>query len=201
MALNYPGPYEVRIFYTIVAATGTITHSQRLNVRVDGDPDPGTAMADIDFLRRDDSPFAASGEINAWAAYMKALYASAAGEATLQYAELWKYEAESFDASYVSTHPIDLAGTSGSSTVSSQQTIVTFRSQLGGIMKISFMETVITTVAKDPLPFANAALDTIADAVVAGTVPWIARDGGYPIACIAAYPGQNEALFKRRNRS
>jgi len=129
------------------------------------------------------------------------LYSSSLPPATFDYCELWKYVPESFDASFVSTYDIGVEGATAAATVSSQQTIVTFRSTLGGIMKLSFMETVITTVARDTLPFDNATLDSVADAVVAGTVPWMARDGGYPFACIAAYPGQNEALFKRRNRS
>lgn len=201
MTIHYPGPYEIRLFYTVTGGTGVIQHEARYNLRVAGDPDPGTPFADIDALRRDDSPFALDGEIDDWIALIDGLYSSNLPMVTFDYCELWKYVPESFDASFVSTYDIGVEGATAAATVSSQQTIVTFRSTLGGIMKLSFMETVITTVARDTLPFDNATLDAVADAVVAGTVPWMARDGGYPFACIAAYPGQNEALFKRRNRS
>jgi len=200
MALNFPGPYEVRLVYSTSVNSVLLEHQARYNVRVDGTPTPGTAFADIDVLRRDDSPFALDGEIDDWVTIIKGLFNSGAGITTIQYAELWKYEAESFDASFVSTYPIDIAGTSASAIVPYQQTIVTFRTALGGIMKMVWMETVISTVAIDTLPFSNSTLDAAADAIVAGTVPWMGRDGSYPFACIAAYPGQSEALFKKRVR-
>lgn len=200
MALNFPGPYEVRLFYTTNLITVPLQHQARYNVYVDGDPDPGTAFADIDVIRRDGSPFALDGEVDDWVDLMKGLYNSTAGIGVIDYAELWKYEPESFDASYISTYPIAVTGTSATAQSPYTQVIVTFRTNLGGIMKISFLETIITQGAVDTLPFANATLDAMADALVAGTVPWVGRDGGYPFACIAAYPGQNEALFKKRVR-
>lgn len=172
---------------------------QRLNCDVDGSPAPGDPFSGIDVLRRDGTPFALDSEVDDWVDLIKLLFNSGAGN-TIDYAELWKFTPGTFDAAFVSTYPIAVAGTSGSGTVPAGQVIVTFRSQLGGVMKLNFMETVIAQTTPDTLPFANAGLDAIADAVVAGTVPWMARDNGYPFACIAAYPGVNEALFKRRYR-
>lgn len=200
MALNFPGPYEVRLFYTVTGNTAVLQHEARYNVRVDGTPAPGTPFSDIDVLRRDDSPFALDGEIDDWVALIDGLFTSTGTATTIDFAELWKYEAESFDAEFVSTYPIAVNGASGTSAVQAGQVIITFRTTLGGIMKLNFMETVVASGVRDTLPFADATLDAIADATVAGTVPWMGRDGGYPFACIAMYPGQNEAIFKRRNR-
>jgi hypothetical protein len=198
MTLNFPGPYEVRMFYTIpISGFTPLTHVARYNVRIDGNPDPGTAFADIDVLRRDDSPFALDGEIDDWVTMIKGLWSSTSSP-SIDYAELWKYTPESFDASFVSTYPIAVTTTSASPNVVSGQSIVTFRTMGGGIMKLNFMETIILPTFPDTLPFSNATLDAIADAVVAGTVPWLARDTTYPFACIAAYTGTNEALFKKR---
>lgn len=201
MAINYPGPYEVRLYYSTSVSSLVLQHSARYNVYVDGTPAPGTPFSDINVLRRDNSPFALDGEVDDWVALMKDLYNSTAGIATIDYAELWKYEPESFDASFISTYPINVAGGSATALSPYSQVIVTFRSAEGGVMKLNFMETIIAAGARDTLPFSNTTLDAMADAVVAGTVPWVARDGGYPFACIASYPGQNEALFKRRLRS
>lgn len=201
MATNFPGPYEVRLIYTTNFTTGAlITHTQRLNCIVDGDPAPGTAFADIDVLRRDGSPFALDSEVDDWVAAMQPFYSNGAGN-TIDYAELWKYAPASFDGEFVSTYPIAVAGTSAAVINPAGQAIVTFRTQNGGIMKLSFMESVIGVGPKDTLPFANAALDALTDSVVAGTFPWVARDDSYPFACIALYPGANEALFKKRYRS
>jgi hypothetical protein len=201
MAVNFPGPYEVRFYYsTNYSVGGVLTHSQRLNVRLAADPAPGTAFADIDVLRRDDSPFALSDEVDDWITAVVPMYSNGAGN-TWDYAELWKYEAESYDASFISTYPIAAAGTSVTVIRQCSQAIVTFRTMAGGIFKLSFMETVVAEGAKDTLPFSNATLDAIADAVVAGTFPWYGKDNSYPFACIAAYNGTNEAIFKKRFRS
>ena len=197
MTINYPGPYEVRIIYTTSVSSVPLVHTQHLNVRLESDPVPGTPFSGINALRRDDSPFDLAGEVDDWVNLFKVIISSGGGN-TIDYAELWKYEEESFDASFVSTYPINVAGTSGGGVVTAGQVVVTFRTMEGGIMKLNFMESIITAGARDTLPFANAGLDAIADAVVAGTVPWLGRDTSYPFACIAMYPGQNEKLFKIR---
>lgn len=200
MTINFPGPYEVRLFYTTNAATPALTHQARYNVILDGVPDVGDPFSSILAVRRDGSPFPLDGEVDDWVTLCKGLYSSAGGAASIDYAELWKYTAGTFDASYVSTYSIAQTGSSASPLVAGQETIVTFRTTLGGIMKIYWLETIISTVSVDTLPFSNTTLDTMADQLIAGTFPWIGRDGGYPIAAIAAYPGQSEALFKKRNR-
>jgi len=48
MTIHYPGPYEIRLFYTITGGTGVIQHEARYNLRVAGDPEPGTPFADIE---------------------------------------------------------------------------------------------------------------------------------------------------------
>jgi hypothetical protein len=194
MAINYPGPYEVRIFYTVTS----FVHVQKLNVRLETDPTPGDDFSTINALRRDDAPYALDSEVDDWVVLMKAIYNTVS--TTIDYAELWKYTPGTFDASFVSTYPIAVAGTSGTTTNAAGQYIITFRTTEGGIMKLSFMESIMALAARDTLPLGNAGADAIADAVVAGTSPWLARDTSYPFSCIAAYAGQNEALFKKRYR-
>lgn len=196
MSLNYPGPYEVRIFYTVTTGFAIMSHSQRLNVRVDGTPAPGTPMADIDFLRRDNTPFAATSEIDAWVALMRARFATHASN-VIQYAELWKYEPESFDASFVSTYDINLAANGGGTTLIGGQEIYTFRTEEGGIMKLNFMQS--TQAEGAPIVYSGLSVNqkAIVDAVRNGTSPWLGRDTSYPFSFIKMYPGRNEALFKK----
>lgn len=200
MALNFPGPYEIRLYYTVVLSSVALTHSQRLNLRVAGTPTPGTLFSDIDALRRDDSPFALDGEVDDWVALIDGLYHNGAGATSFDYAELWKYEPESFDASFISTYDIAVPGASVTANNAAGQTIMTFRTLEGGVMKLSFMETNIFYAARDTPPYSNTTAEAIRAACVAGTVPWMGRDGSYPFAAIALYPGQNEATFKRRYR-
>lgn len=200
MAVNFPGPYEVRIFYTTnPTSLGPLTHQMRLNLRIDGTPAPGTPFTSIDALRRDDSPFPLDGEIDDWVTAISPLWVNSPAN-TIDYAELWKYEPESFDASYISTYSIAHTCTGATACTPAGQAMITFRTSGGGVLKINFLECEIGLGVKDALPFSNADADAVADAVVAGTFPWLGRDGTYPFACIALWPGQNEALFKRRFR-
>lgn len=201
MALNYPGPYEVRLFYTTpVTGSVSLTHQQRLNVVVSGQISVGDPFSSITVVRRDASLHALDDEVDAWVALINGLWNNS-GTSTIDYAELWKYVPNTFDAIYTSTYQIGVVGTSGSANVGAAQNIITFRTQEGGIFKLNFLETIVGTGYKDTLPFSNGTLDTIADAVVAGTVPWLARDSSYPLSCIGLYPGASEALFKKRYRS
>lgn len=192
--INYPGPYEVRMFYTV----NTIQHVQRLNVRVDGTPAPGTAMADIDFLRRDNLTYTATDEIEDWADLIKPLLSSASS--TIDFAELWKYEPGTFNAEFISTHPLAVAGTNASAYNPAGQIIFTFRTLEGGLMKISVMETTFLKGLPLAYPAMSAAAQAVADAVQLGTSPWLARDTSYPFSFIKLFPGENEATFKKRYR-
>lgn len=196
MAINFPGPYEVRIFYTVTTGISVHTHVQRLNVRVDGTPAPGTPMADIDFLRRDNLPFAADAEIDAWVALILPRWAVHASNG-VSHAELWKYEPDSFDSSFISTYDISAPSTGSGTTLIAGQEIYTFRTEEGGIMKVNFMQSVQAQGAPQVYSALNAGQKAIVDAIRNGTVPWLARDTSYPFSFIRMYPGSNEALFKK----
>lgn len=196
MAINYPGPYEVRIFYNVYNGITTVQHVQRLNVRVDGTPTPGAAMDTIDFLRRDNIPFDAAAEITAWVTLIKTRWTVHANN-VITHAELWKYEANSFDASFISTMDLSVAATGSGTTLIAGQEIYTFRTSEGGVMKLSFMETVQAQGAPQSYAALSAGQKAIVDAVRNGTSPWLARDTSYPFAFMRMFPGSNEALFKK----
>lgn len=192
MALNFPGPYEVRLFYTM----NVLIHEQRLNVRMEGTPVPGDGFDGMNSLRRDDTPELLSDKVDDWVALLRPL-AIPTGN-TINYAELWKYTPLSFEASYISTYDINLAFTGGGNEQKAGQAIYVFRTTEGGIMKINLMEG--NRALGNPLTYAGCSADeqALIDAVVGGTVPWLARDTSYPIAFKNLYPGQNEAVFKKR---
>ena len=198
MAINFPGPYEVRINYNCNIGGLILNHTQRLNVRISGTPDVGTPFGSINCLRRDDQAFNLASEVDAWVALLRPLYL--AGGTNFTTAELWKYTAQSFESSFVSSYSIGLAGTGGANNVGAGQVIWSFRTEEGGIMKIALMESAIQ--AGSSAGYANMSADqkAIADAVQLGTSPWLARDTSYPFTVIAMHPGQSEAVFKKRYR-
>lgn len=201
MAANFPGPYEVRLLYTASVSSVVLNHRQRLSCAVAGDdPTVGTIFDNIDVGRRVGGAISLKAAVDAYVDLMKVFYAGS-GATNIVSAELWKYATESFDASFVSSYAIGVAGTSGSGVQAANQSIVTMRTTNGGIFKLSYMESVISFAVTDPGTISNAGLEAMVADIEAGNQPWIARDNGYPIVRIAHYPGQNEALFKKRYRT
>ena len=194
MALNFPGPYAVRIFYTV----STFVHKMELNCRISGTPSPGDNFPTIDILNRSGGTTQLDAAVDAWVDLIKVkLHTSA----SIDRAELWKYEPDSFEALFVSTYDISVNGTNGTAPVLASQLVYGFRTEEGGIMKINIMEA--SQAPGDSVAPANygAGDAAIAAAVIAANAPWIARDTSYPFASIAFHPGQNERLFKKRYRS
>lgn len=203
MTINYPGPYECRFFYTTTVSAVAIQHTQHLSLGLDTPlPDVGETFDNIIPLFR----VAGGANLNLedvvldWVTTIKPAYSSAGGH-SWDSVELWKYEPESFDSSFVSSYTLAIAGTSGGTTVAGGQSIVTMRTQEGGIFKLSFMESTIAAAVTDAGTISNANLESIVAKIEAGQLyPWLARDTSYPISRIAHYPGINEALWKKRFR-
>lgn len=200
MALNFPGPGEIRIFYDVISNNVTLHHVQKLSCVVDGGaPAVGTPFSSIDLQLRDLSLIAADTAVDNWVLDMKALLNSAGGN-VINRAELWYYDEGTFDAIFISSYDVNVAGTSATVVNAGGQAIVTMRTSLGGIFKLSFMETVIPQAATDTGTLANAALESLVSDIEDGLYPWVGRDGGAPIVRIAMYPGQNEAVWRKRFR-
>jgi hypothetical protein len=134
-----------------------------------------------------------------WGTLLAAAY-SDGGESSIDFAEIWKYDVGTFDASFITSVPMAFAGLRTAAPVNSSQMIMTFRTTAGGIAKLSFMESPNGGNLPDAPPFAETSLDDIADAFISGDFPWVGRDGGFPFVTLRLFPGQNEALFKLRFR-
>lgn len=201
--LNYPGPYELRLYYTVVIAPLNIQHVARYNFQAPlGAIYPaGTPFTDITVQRRVDAVPGVGDDlktcVDAWVLLFKAMFINTT---TIDYAECWRYEEESFNADFVSAYTIGAVGTGGGAAQPGGQHIHTYRTQEGGIMKLNFMESNVSPGAKGSLAAVTGAQATIRDFVV-GTDNWfLGRDTSYPFAGINALPGQNEAVWKRRFR-
>jgi hypothetical protein len=200
MAINFPGPFEVRFYYTTVVATVALNHIQRLSCAVAGDdPTVGTPFSSIDVGRRTGGPIGLDVAVDAYIALVTPFYSSGAG-ATWVRAELWQYPPESYDAGFISTYTIGEVGEAVSGPVAGSQSIVTMRTTNGGIFKYSFMESIIPPGVTDPGPIINEDLEALIADTEAGNQPWIGRDNGFPLARLSHFPGQNEALWKKRFR-
>lgn len=201
-ALNYPGPQQIRLFYTTTPLTfQPMQHVAKYNIQVSaGSVVPGTLFAALTVALRGGGSLALNTYIDNWVALFRPLLSSNANN-TVDYAELWQYEPLSFNGSFVSAYAINLAGTTAIAAVPSGQCIITYRTIEGGIMKQEFMETTLGGSATDTPPFADARYEAIQVFTSGLTNGWLGADTSYPFATRALFPGSNEALFKKRFRS
>lgn len=198
MAINYPGPYEVRIFYTTTVSSVVLTHTQRLNIALIEPVVPGTAFNLIGTVSADATPDSLNTIIDEWVAILRPLLSSSGS--SVVYAELWKYTPGTFEAEFVSSYDINLAGSNAGTTTLASQSIWTFRTAEGGILKINLIEGVVSQGAKTLYAAQGAASKALVDYVLRSDRVWLGRDTSYPFSHIAQFPGQNEAVFKRRLR-
>ena len=195
MADNFPGPYEVRIFYTV----NFFEHVQKLSCNLVADPDPGDPFDEIDVYESDGSSNPLDASVDSWVALLLPLMSSA--DAEINRAELWKITPLSYDGSYISSYDISEAGTSGSGYVVAAEMIFTFRTINGGIMKIHIEEGVTLPGQSAVLGDIGANHQALAN-YVTGSTGWMwARDNSYASVFLKLHPGQNEAVFKKRYRS
>jgi len=198
MAVNYPGPYEVRIFYTVdTSPGGPLVHQYRYSVELDGDPAPGDLFNTIQVYLSGGSTIGLHTSTLAVVNVIEDMLSSA--DATIDYAELWRYTTGSFEATYVSSYSIGLPGTSAGTTWPGLSLINTFRTTNGGLMKTVLLD--VTGVPNVPTPYGDltGALLAWADHVIDDTLsPYVARDGGRPFVCLRSFSGENEKIFKIR---
>ncbi len=203
MALNYPGPYEVRIFYTVTVGSVALEHTQRLNCNVSPHADPGEEFNDITVVTRGPLGGGAGfstlkSAVDDYVALMRGIYNTTT--ANIDRAELWRYTPGTFEAAFVSAYNIDLPGTIASATVQAGEAILTFRTIEGGIMKLAYEESYLPPGGAQSLGVVTGPAAAIRDYVL-GSSNWIlARDTSYPFAGYRYNPGQNEAIFKKRFR-
>lgn len=205
MAINYPGPFEVRIKYTsLPALSPVLQHIQRLNIDFVGTIPQGDVFANYDI---NDKNGATTVDLATVVEdYLTKFCALHAATMDIDSVELWKYPTfQSFDSVFWSSYvPTANAGTGAGSNQASSQNIITFRTQEGGIMKFVSMEDRVAPGL--PLAYASMAAETkaLVDFILDGdgatySAPFLGRDTSYPFATIKQFPGQNEAVWKKRN--
>jgi hypothetical protein len=195
MAINYPGPYQIRVHYVVA----TFDHVLALNVNIPVAPDLGENFLTIAPITRGGSTAASlKVKVDELIGLLRPLYAL--DDSAFALADLWAYEPNSFDASFVSTYDIALAGSAGGSATAAAQEIFTFRTQEGGIFKLVLMETISGHGNSQVYNDISLARQDLVDNFLLDSNVWLARDTSYPFAFIKRHPGQNEAMFRRRFR-
>jgi len=193
MASNFPGPYEVEIIYT----AGGLEHRSRLNCDANGTPSPGDAATAIDLKTRGGGTVQLDTAVGALTDLFRVIYND--GD-TFDSFNFWKYAAGTFDRTFITSASIGTSGQKVGAGNDNHANIYTFRTIEGGVMKIVLLDSTATEVIRQPAAGSGADNVAIFDFVVS-TSNWIlARDTSYPITANHLVGGENEALFKKRNR-
>jgi len=192
---NYPGPYELRVFYTTNEPTIIADHVFRLSFRVATDPEPGSPFTTIQVLNKLGSPGATLDTVlTDLLTVVRPFYVS---QVDFVRAEVWRYPPQSFDAAFISAFPIGQGGTGTGTTTIAGQLIFTFRTSNGGVLKVDMRGTTVSPREKLSFPTAFAAFNNLANYILFPSTPFIGRDNGVPIATLFALAGQNERAWKR----
>jgi hypothetical protein len=176
-----------------------MSHVMQFNLDLVNPPTLGDDFADIDVVPRVVAAHPLSIVTDEVVALLQPLYNS--NDATFDYAELWKFEDLTFDASYITTYNIGELGTSVDPTAPANQVIFTFRTFEGGVMKVVLQESHHN--AGGSVNYANmAAADQALADYMTGDADcfFLARDTSYPFLVLRVHPGQSESTFKRRFR-
>lgn len=194
MAINFPGPWTFKLFYE----TG-LSHVLQLNTEVIGDPIPGTPFDEIEIRDQMVAGPMADEVIDDLVALLRPLYSTTSNFIRC---ELWKNIPESFEMDFWSVYDISLAGTGVGSFVAAGQTIFTFRTYEGGVMKVNLMESLITPgVSQRGASLTPTAATAFKNHFISGANRYLARDTSWPFAFMGMHPGQSEVLFKKRYRA
>lgn len=194
MADNFPGPYEVRIFYSVSG----LTHTMKVNCKVEGSPLPGVDASTLTMETRGGGSVNLVDAVDGFVALLADVHST---DMDFDYAEVYSYPPQSYDATFISAFSLAVTGTVASTVYPAQQHTLTFRTQEGGVMKLVLLETAFTgngiiSGSNDVAPW--AAIWSFVDS----DANWLlARDTSWPIAKIRRSDGQNEALFRRRFRA
>lgn len=116
--------------------------------------------------------------------------------ATFLYYELWTMASPTADPIFRETDRIDIVGTSGSAPQAYGQCVFTFRTKLGGILKVYLMESVKAVNAIIQPPFTGNDL-TFVTHMIGTSCIWFGRDGSDAIVCIRAVTKTSDALRKK----
>jgi len=194
MALNYPGPVEVRLFYSKLG----LQHEARYNCNSPTTLFAGMDAADIDLYDKIGVAGDAVTVVTAWVTLLKVLYSAA--DVTFDYFEVWEYDGDTHLATFIAAETLTVAGTHANTGSVAGQLIFTFRTQEGNSMRLSLMEAAVGTTSVLGYAGLPANEQAIVDFVLSDSNWILARDTSYPAAFIRALYGSNEALFKRRFR-
>lgn len=193
MALNFPGPYEIELFYSV----NGIVHISRINCDVSGNPTPGDDPDTIDLIQQNTSLVKVDVAVAAYVDLWKVHFNTSS---TFDSYNLWKYDVGTFDRTFITAETLAVSGTNAQATTIAHQHTLTFRTTEGNNMKLVMLESSETKLIRESYAASGQQVKDIMDFVVGDTGWLLARDTSYPIASLNSVGGENERVSRTRYR-
>lgn len=200
MALNFPGPFEIRQFYTTTISTIALEHVMRLSVDLDTPIAPGEDFANIFGTSPNGAVVSLATCIDRLLAVMAPFYAPTT--TVFGRTELWEYTPLTFDASFVSQYNSAVVPSGGTAPTPAHYLIMTFRTLEGGIMRATLLEDSSSANNQELYPTNTAQVNDFMDEIINPDFSlYVGRDTSRPFSPLRVSRGQNEAVWRKRFRT
>jgi len=193
MTLNFPGPYQVDLHY----AVDSLEHVMKLNCILLETPDPGITFDEVHVVTKVSGNTLLDEAVDDFVTLLQPHFCA---DTEVVNAELFSCNPANFDRIWLGSYAIGLDGTHTGVYSPAGEKVHTYRTQEGGIMKLTMEETSIDFFAKASLGGASSYEAATRDFIISDANWIIARDTSFPIAPLNLLYGQNEAIFRRRYR-
>lgn len=198
MPVNYDGQWEAVVKYTTLISGVTQPHEFTFDFRAADDYNPGIPYLDFDTETHQNTILNFKTMVDGLVTLIAEAYETTADFNTV---EIWKYPAEpSTNPVFVTGGTIGIAGLAAGASIAAQQATLTFRSAIGGVMRLQLMEVVTNLNSQLSYPSSSTVYNDIMDYILGTDKSFLARDNERPIFGLKQSFGQNEALWKKYNR-
>lgn len=197
MAAGNLGPYTLQFPYIVSG----FSHVLEVSCDVLGNPTPGDSPADVEMRTRGTTPNSLNDFANDLWDKVRPLFSIETLATTYT---LFKRNVDNANKDFVSGGVLlNPSGTVVSAPGLSSQAIFTWRTIGGQGMKIVLLEGAFPSqTARTPITGnANATIAALNTYILGDANSVMARDRTFPVVGVNASFGQNEKIFKRRNRS
>ncbi len=199
MALNFPGPFEIRQFYTVTVGGDALEHVLRLSVDLTTPIAPGEDFTNIFGESPNGAVVSLATLVDRLLGVISPFYTPTS--TNFGRTELWEYTPLTFDANFVSQYNSAVVPSGGTAPVDSYYSIFTFRTIEGGVMRATLLEMDVARNDQELYPTGTPKLDDVFDEIVNPDFSlYVGRDTSRPFSALRVSFGQNEAIWRKRHR-
>lgn len=194
MAINYPGPNTLKLFYSVDGKQ----HSQRINCEISGTPVPGTSTSTMTLVTKSGGTIDLDTAVDDYLNSVRGIYNTSVGWSEML---VQSWDGQGGSPTFLTSRSLNVVGSASAPANLAHQATVTFRTAEGNDMRLQFMESSLT--GRTRVPVSQAGIPGIAQILAAqtGDDGWmLGQDTSYLIAGMNWSQTENEKLAKDRFR-